>query len=92
MCVTGLDVLSSLQRASWLLNSLVQVIILAERVCDGNAGQVLTPVALHRVDIEEDEQGGEKTHKHQQEDKDLQALQVHVGAAEAEGRNPSKHR
>lgn len=70
----------------------VQVILLAECVCDGDAGQVLAPVALHRVDVEEDDQGGEKTQGHQQEDTDLQALQVHVGAAEAEGRHRSKHR
>lgn len=70
----------------------VQVILLAEHVCDGDAGQVLAPVALHRVDVEEDDQGGEKTQEHQQEDTHLQALQVHVRAAEAEGRNRSKHR
>lgn len=64
----------------------VQVIRLAEHVCDGDAGQVLAPFALDRVDVEEDQQGGEETHEHQQEDADLQALQVHVGAAEAEVR------
>lgn len=70
----------------------VQVILLAEHVCDGNAGQVLAPVALHRIDIEEDDQGREKSREDQEENTDLQALQVHVGAAEAEGQNPSKPR
>lgn len=39
----------------------VQVILLAELVCDGDAGQVFAPVTLDRVDVEEDGKGGQKT-------------------------------
>lgn len=63
----------------------VQVILLTEHVCDGDAGQVFAPVALHGVDVEEDDQGGDETQEHQQEDADLQPLPEHVGAAKAEG-------
>lgn len=42
----------------------IQVILLTEHLCDGDAGQVFAPVTLHRVDIEEDHQGGEKTQEH----------------------------
>lgn len=70
----------------------IKVVLLTEHVCDGDAGQVLAPVALHSVDIEEDHQGGDEAQEHQQEDADLQALQIHVGAAEARGQRQSKQR
>lgn len=56
----------------------VQVVLLAELVCDGDAGEILAPVALHRVDVEEDGQGGEEAQEDQQEDADLDPLPVHV--------------
>lgn len=62
----------------------VQVVLLAELVRDGDAGEVLAPVALDGVDVEEDGQGGEKSQEDQQEDADLDPLAVHVRLAEAE--------
>lgn len=62
----------------------VQVIFLAELVCDGDAGKVLAPVTLHRVDIEEDGQGGEQTQEDKQEDADLDPLPVHVRTPKTE--------
>lgn len=62
----------------------VQVVLLAELVCDGDTGQVFAPVALHGVDVEEDGQGGEKAQKDQQEDTDLDPLPVHIGTPKAE--------
>ena len=62
----------------------VQVVLLAELVCDGDAGQVFAPFTLHRVDIEEDGQGGQKPQEDQQEDTDLQPLTVHVGTSKAD--------
>lgn len=62
----------------------VQVVLLAELVRDGDAGEVLAPVALHRVDVEEDGQCGEQAQEHQQEDADLDTLPVHVRTPEAE--------
>lgn len=62
----------------------VQVVLLTELVCDGDTGQVFAPVTLHRVDVEEDGQGGEKTQEDQQEDTDLDPLPVHVRTAKAE--------
>lgn len=65
----------------------VQVVLLAELVCDGDAGQVFAPVTLHRVDVEEDGKGGEKTQEDQQEDTDLDPFPVHVRTAKAEEEN-----
>lgn len=62
----------------------IQVVLLTELVRDGDAGEVLAPVALHRVDVEEDGQGGEQAQEHHQEDADLDTLPVHVGTPEAE--------
>lgn len=62
----------------------VQVVLLAELVCDGDAGEVLAPVALDGVDVEEDGQGGEESQEDQQEDADLDTLAVHIRTAEAE--------
>lgn len=61
----------------------VQVVLLAELVRDGDAGQVFAPVTLDRVDVEEDGKGGQKTQEDQQEDTDLDPFPVHVGTAEA---------
>lgn len=61
----------------------VQVVLLAELVCDGDAGEVLAPVTLHRVDVEEDGQGREQAEKDHQEDADLDPLPVHVRTAKA---------
>lgn len=36
----------------------IEVVLLTELVCDGDAGQVFAPVTLDRVDIEEDSQTG----------------------------------
>lgn len=62
----------------------VQVVLLAELVCDGDTGQVFAPVTLHGVDVEEDGQGGEKAQKDQQEDTNLDPLPVHIGTPKAE--------
>lgn len=62
----------------------VQVVLLTELVCDWDAGEVLTPLTLHRVDVEENSQGGEQTQEDQQEDTDLDPLTVHVSAPETE--------
>lgn len=64
----------------------VQVVLLAELVCDGDTGQVFAPVTLHGVDVEEDGQGGEEAQKDQQEDTDLDPLPVHIGTPKAEDR------
>lgn len=62
----------------------VQVVLLAELVCDWDTGQVFAPVTLHGVDVEEDGQGGEEAQKDQQEDTDLDPLPVHIGTPKAE--------
>lgn len=67
----------------------VQVVLLAELVRDRDAGQELAPVTLHRVDVEEDGQGGEQTEEDQQEDADLDPLPVHVGLPKAEEKKPA---
>lgn len=67
----------------------IQVILLAELVRDGDAGEVLTPVTLHRVDVEEDSQGGEQTQEDQQEDADLDPLPVHVRTPKAGEEKPA---
>lgn len=41
----------------------VQVILLTELVCDRDAGEILAPVTLDGVDVEENSQGGEETQK-----------------------------
>lgn len=68
----------------------VQVVLLAELVCDGDAGEVLAPVALHRVDVEENGQSGEQTEEDQQEDADLDSLSVHVGTTKTRGEKNDK--
>lgn len=65
----------------------VQVVLLTELVGDGDAGEVLAPVTLDRVNVEEDRQSGEQTQEDQQEHADLDTFTVHVRAAKAEGRN-----
>lgn len=70
----------------------VQVVLLAELVRDGDAGQVLAPVTLHRVDVEEDGQGAEKSQEDQQEDADLDPLTVHVGTPKTEEDHKKWHK
>lgn len=62
----------------------IEVVLLAELVHDGDAGEVLAPVTLHGVDVEEDRQGREQTQENQQEYADLDSLPVHVGLPKAE--------
>lgn len=64
----------------------VQVILLTEFVCEGDAREQLAPVALDGVDVEEHHKAGEEADKHQQEDDDLAAFAVQVHAAEADVR------
>lgn len=64
----------------------VEVILLAELVCERDAGEQLAPLALDGVDIEEHDESRKKPHKHQQEDDDLTALAIQVHAAEADVR------
>lgn len=64
----------------------VEVILLAELVCERDAGEQLAPLALDGVDVEEHGESGKKPHKHQQEDDDLTALAIQVHAAEADVR------
>lgn len=64
----------------------VEVILLAELVCERDAGEQLAPLALDGVDIEEHDQSRKKPHEHQQGDDDLTALAVQVHAAEADVR------
>lgn len=62
----------------------VEVVLLAEFVREGDAGEQLAPLALDRVDVEEHHQAREEPDEHQQEDDDLTALAVQVHAAEAD--------
>lgn len=62
----------------------VEVVLLAEFVREGDAGEQLAPLAFDRVDVEEHHQAGEEPDEHQQEDDDLTALAVQVHAAEAD--------
>ncbi len=67
----------------------VQVVLLTELVGDGDAGEVLAPVTLHRVDVEEDSQSGEQTQEDHQEEADLDPLPVHVRTPKAEEGKPA---
>lgn len=62
----------------------VQVILLTELVRDGDASEVLAPVALHGINVEEDGQGGEQSYENQQEYADLDPLAIHVRAPKTE--------
>lgn len=64
----------------------VEVILLAELVCERDAGEQLAPLALDGVDVEEHDEAREEPHEHQQEDDDLAALATQVHAAEADVR------
>lgn len=64
----------------------VQVVLLAEFVCKGDAREKFAPVALDGVDVKEHHETGEEADKHQQEDDDLTAFAVQVHAAEADVR------
>lgn len=68
----------------------VQVVLLAELVGDGDAGEVLAPVTLHRVDVEKNGQGGEQAQEDQQEDTDLDPLTVHIRTPETKERKRLK--
>lgn len=62
----------------------VQVILLAELVCDWDAGEILAPVTLDGVNVEENGQGGQETQEDQDEDTDLDPLPVHIRTPKAE--------
>lgn len=62
----------------------VEVVLLTELVCEGDAGEQLTPVTLDGVHIEKHHEAGEQPQEHHQEDDDLQPLAVHVHASEAD--------
>ena len=62
----------------------VEVVLLAELVGEGDAGEQLAPLALDWVHVEEHHQAGKQAHEHHQEDDDLTALAVHVRPAEAD--------
>lgn len=62
----------------------VQVVLLAELDCDRDAGEILAPVTLHRVDVEENGQGREQTEEDEQEHADLNPLAVHIRMPETE--------
>lgn len=64
----------------------VEVVLLAELVCERDAGEQLAPLALDGVDVEEHHQSRKEPHEDQQEDDDLAALAVQVHAAEADVR------
>lgn len=62
----------------------IQVVLLAELVCEGDAGEELAPFAADGVEVEEDHQAGEEAGKDQLEDDDLAPLPVQVEFAEAD--------
>lgn len=69
----------------------VQVVLLAEFVSDGNAGEVLAPVALYWIDVEEDCQSGEQANEDEQENTDLDSLSESVWVSKA-GKNNNKNK
>lgn len=68
----------------------VQVVLLAEFVRDGNAGEVLAPVALDGIDVEEDGQSGEEADEDEQEDADLDSLSESVRVSKAGKKQKNK--
>lgn len=62
----------------------IEVVLLAELVGDRNAGEQLAPLTLDGRHVEEHHESREQPHEHHQEDDDLEALAVHVQAAEAD--------
>lgn len=62
----------------------VQVVLLAELVCERDTGEELAPLAADGVEIEEDHQTGEKPHENQLEDDNLAAFPVQVKPSEAD--------
>lgn len=64
----------------------IEVVLLAEFVREGDAGEQLAPFTLDWVDIKKHHKAWEEPHKHQQEDDDLTAFAVQVHAAKADVR------
>lgn len=62
----------------------VEVVLLAEFVREGDAGEQLAPLTLDWVDVEEHHEAWKEPDKHQQEDDDLTAFAVQVHAAKAD--------
>lgn len=62
----------------------VQLVLLTELVREGDAGEELTPLAAHGVDVEENHQAGQQAQEDHLEDEDLAALAVQVKLAEAD--------
>ena len=56
----------------------VEVILFTELFCDGDTGEVLTPVTLDGKDVKQHGQRREQAQEHQQEDANLDPLSVHV--------------
>lgn len=68
----------------------IQVVLLTKLVCQGNAGEQLTPLTLDGMDIKEHHKTREDAQEECERDKDLAALAVHVHAAEADVWQESK--
>lgn len=62
----------------------VEVILLTEFVCEGDASEQFAPFTLDWVDIEEHNKAWKETNKHQQEDDNLTAFAVQVHAAKTD--------
>lgn len=65
----------------------VQIILLTELVSDGNAGEVLAPVTLYRVNVEENGKSDNQSKEDQQEDQDLEPLTERIRMPKTRGRN-----
>lgn len=68
----------------------IQVILLTELVCQGNAGEQLAPLTLDGMDIKEHHKTREDAQEEREWYEDLAALAVHVHAAEADVGQESK--
>lgn len=62
----------------------VEVVLLAEFVREGDAGEQLAPFTLDWVDIEKHHKARKEPDKHQHEDDNLTAFAVEVHAAKAD--------
>lgn len=61
----------------------IEVVLLTELVGERNAGEQLAPLTLDGRHVKEHHESREQPHEHHQEDDDLEALAIHVQAAEA---------
>lgn len=67
-----------------MVNVVVDVVLLTKLVCEGQAGEMLQPVKVNRVNIKPNHEGSEQSDVEQQRDSDEDTLPIFVECPEGD--------